>query len=116
MGVLVRKNISVEISSAELLHSGLRRCYPRPVPADSNAHAIDCHNHFGSPRLHQGADAKEGKHNAGFTTWFALQNWKNYSPAKVVEDMDKQGTQTCMLSATTPGAWFGIPKRQGHGP
>jgi predicted TIM-barrel fold metal-dependent hydrolase len=75
-----------------------------------NARAIDCHNHFGSPAYVKALMAKDGKHVAGYTTWFALQNWKNWSPAKAVEDMDKQGTQTCMLSCTTPGAWFGNPE------
>jgi hypothetical protein len=42
-----------------------------------NVHAIDCHNHFASPAYIKALMAKEGKHNAGFTTWFALQNWKN---------------------------------------
>jgi predicted TIM-barrel fold metal-dependent hydrolase len=80
------------------------------APIVPNVHAIDCHNHFASPAYIKALQAKEGKHMAGFTTWFALQNWKNYSPAKVVEDLDKQGTQTAMLSCTTPGAWFGNPE------
>ena len=75
-----------------------------------NARAIDVHNHFGSPAYIKALMAKDGKHNAGYTTWFALQNWKGWSPAKAVEDMDKQGTQTCMISCTTPGAWFGNPE------
>ena len=74
-----------------------------------NARAIDVHNHFSSPVYRQALMAKDGKHNAGFTTWFSLGTWKGWSPAKAVEDMDKQGTQTCMLSCTTPGAWFGNP-------
>lgn len=75
-----------------------------------NARAIDCHNHFSSPAYRQALMAKDGKHVAGFTTWFSLGTWKGWSPAKAVEDMDKQGTQTCMLSCTTPGAWFGNPE------
>ena len=115
MGVLVSKNLTrrdllggaAALGAAALLPKVLAQQQAQQVP---NAHAIDCHNHFGSPAYIKALMAKEGKHNAGFTTWFALQNWKNYSPAKVVEDMDKQGTQTCMLSATTPGAWFGNPE------
>lgn len=83
---------------------------PRANAQVPDAHAIDCHNHFASPAYIKALMAKEGKHVAGYTTWFALQNWKNWSPAKAVEDMDKQGTQTCMLSCTTPGAWFGNPE------
>lgn len=75
-----------------------------------NARAIDCHNHFASPAYIEALMKKDGKHVAGYTTWFALQTWKGWSPAKAVEDMDKQGTQTCMLSCTTPGAWFGNPE------
>ena len=71
--------------------------------------AIDCHTHFASPAYIKALTAKEGHHIAGYTTWFALQTWKGYSPSKVIDDMDQQGVATSMLSCTTPGAWFGDP-------
>jgi predicted TIM-barrel fold metal-dependent hydrolase len=74
-----------------------------------NALAIDCHSHFASPAYIKALTAKQGHHVAGYTTWFGLQNWKGYTPAKVIEDMDQQGVATSMLSCTTPGAWFGDP-------
>ncbi len=71
--------------------------------------AIDCHTHFASPAYIKALTAKEGHHIAGYTTWFALQTWKGYSPSKVIDDMDQQGVATSMISCTTPGAWFGDP-------
>lgn len=72
--------------------------------------AIDCHSHFASPAYIKALTAKEGHHVQGYTTWYALQTWKGYSPSKVIEDMDHQGVAVSMLSCTTPGAWFGDPE------
>src|SRR5262245_29062979 len=33
--------------------------------------------------------------------------WRDYSPAKNIEEMDKAGVRTAMLSPTAPGVWFG---------
>lgn len=33
--------------------------------------------------------------------------WKDYSPAKHIEDMDKAGIVTAMISPTAPSVWFG---------
>jgi 6-methylsalicylate decarboxylase len=76
---------------------------------DANARAIDCHHHFASPAYIKALTAKEGHHMHGFTTWFALNAWKDYSPARTVEIMDRDGVATSMVSCTTPGAWFGNP-------
>ena len=75
----------------------------------ANPRAIDVHQHYSSPAYLKALQAKDGKHTAGYTTWFALQTWNGYSNAKVIEDMDKAGVATGMLSCTTPGVWFGNP-------
>jgi len=97
------------LGAGSLASKGALFGQPGPPPAVPDVHAIDCHNHFASPAYIKALMAKDGKHNAGYTTWFSLQTWKGYSPAKVIEDLDRQGTQTAMLSCTTPGAWFGNP-------
>ena len=35
------------------------------------------------------------------------QTWQLYTPAKAIEDMDRGGVATSLLSVTTPGIWFG---------
>lgn len=47
---------------------------------------------------------------AGYTTWFALDRLKVYTPAKDIEDMDRQGVAGSVLSCTSPGIWFGTPE------
>ena len=88
---------------------GASALLPTAKAESPNRGAIDCHSHFASPSYLKALTAKEGHHVAGYTTWFALQTWKGYSPAKVIDDMDQQGVATSMLSCTTPGAWFGDP-------
>lgn len=81
---------------------------PGPV---ENARAIDCHHHFGSP-AYANAIATHVHHVAGFSVGSEsiTNHWKNYSPAKVVEYMDKQGAAAAVVSCTTPGIWFGDPE------
>jgi predicted TIM-barrel fold metal-dependent hydrolase len=63
----------------------------------AGARRIDVHHHFASPGW-KVALAGDG----------ALNNvWKEWTPARALETMDKSGTQTAMLSVTTPGVWFG---------
>jgi 6-methylsalicylate decarboxylase len=71
--------------------------------------AIDTHQHFASPSYIKALQAKDGHHVAGYTTWFSLKTWNNFSPAHVIEDMDRDGVATGVLSCTTPGVWFGDP-------
>ena len=60
----------------------------------ANPRAIDVHQHFSSPAYLKALQAKDGKHTAGYTTWFSLQTWNGYSNAKVIDDMDKAGVAT----------------------
>src|SRR5579871_3755873 len=70
------------------------------------ARAIDCHHHFVSPAFLKVLLSKEGKKTPGFTSFFPLGLWKNYSPAKDIELMDQQGVATSLLSVTSPGVTF----------
>jgi predicted TIM-barrel fold metal-dependent hydrolase len=65
--------------------------------AGAGARRIDVHHHFASPGW-KNALAGEGALN---------QVWKQWTPQRSLEAMDKSGTQTAMLSVTTPGVWFG---------
>jgi predicted TIM-barrel fold metal-dependent hydrolase len=73
----------------------------------ANPRAIDCHHHFVSPSFLKALMAKEGHPTPGFTSFFPLQLWRNYSPAKDLETMDKDGVATSMISVTAPSVWFG---------
>src|SRR5580692_7042613 len=70
---------------------------------------IDCHHHFVSPAFLKALTAKEGHKVAGFTSFFPLGLWKDYSPAKDIEGMDRDGVATSLISCTAPGVWFGNP-------
>lgn len=68
---------------------------------------IDCHHHFVSPAFLKALTAKQGHKTPGFTSYFPLGLWQNYSPARDIELMDKQGVATAMISVTSPGVYFG---------
>jgi len=78
-----------------------------PVP---NPRVLNCHCHFTSPAYIKAMRAKEGHHVAGYTTWSVLSTWDNYSPAKAVADMDKNGIAASTISLVNPGSWFGDPE------
>src|SRR5438067_7820747 len=68
---------------------------------------IDIHRHFISPAFLKVLNAKTGHKVDGFTNFFPLGPWKDYSPARDIETMDKQGLATAYVSTTSPGTWFG---------
>ena len=76
----------------------------------ANPRIINCHCHFNSPAYRKAMQEKVGKHVEGFTTHYVLNTWDNYSPAKAVEDMDKNGVAASMISLVNPGSWFGDPE------
>lgn len=82
----------------------------RAQTRNPGARALDLHHHFVSPAYVKALSAKEGHHQAGFTTWFALDRLKVYTPAKDIEDMDRDGVAASLLSCTSPGVWFGRPE------
>lgn len=75
-----------------------------------NPRILNCHSHFTSPSYIKAMQAKEGHHVAGYTTWSVLSTWDHYTPAKAVEDMDKNGIGASMISLVNPGSWFGDPE------
>ena len=77
--------------------------------AAAGPRVIDCHHHFVSPAFLKALTAKEGHKVDGFTSFFPLGLWKNYSPAKDIETMDRDGVSTSLISCTAPGVWFGDP-------
>ena len=66
------------------------------------ARRIDIHQHFVSPSFLAFLGAKNA---ASPVPGFAA--WKDYSPARAVETLDRVGIATAMLSITAPGVWFG---------
>ena len=72
--------------------SGLLAQTARPA-SRANPRRIDVHHHMQPPeylRLRRQQTTN-----------------RNWTPAKSVEDMDKNGTATAIASVTTPGVWFG---------
>ncbi|MBI3049589.1 MAG: amidohydrolase [Acidobacteria bacterium] len=65
---------------------------PRPVP-----HRIDVHCHFSAPGFIAAIKARN-------TGQLPLMNW---SVARTLEDMDRDGVATSIVSTSEPGVWFG---------
>jgi predicted TIM-barrel fold metal-dependent hydrolase len=59
---------------------------------------VDVHHHFGSPAFVSMVNTKKSQ---------GYQIWQPYTPARAIEDMDRGGISTAMISITTPGIWFG---------
>jgi predicted TIM-barrel fold metal-dependent hydrolase len=79
----------------------------RAQAPSANPHLIDIHRHFISPAFLKVLNEKQGKKVPGFTGYFPLGPWNNYSPARDIETMDQQGIATSVVSTTSPGTWFG---------
>jgi 6-methylsalicylate decarboxylase len=63
---------------------------------------IDVHQHFVSPSFYATLNEKNATAPVP-----GLGAWKDFSPARAVEELDRVGIATAMLSATAPGVWFG---------
>jgi predicted TIM-barrel fold metal-dependent hydrolase len=73
-----------------------------PVVAPAAPHRIDVHQHFLSPAFYATLNAKNAT-----TPVPGLAAWKDYSPARSLEGLDRIGAATGMVSLTAPGVWFG---------
>jgi predicted TIM-barrel fold metal-dependent hydrolase len=77
----------------------LDRILPAQTPTDIPArpYRIDTHNHFSAPGF---IAAISSRH----TNQRALEQW---TPSKSIEDMDKSGVATSIISTSEPSVWFG---------
>lgn len=70
--------------------------WPSPAPAQAKPMRIDVHHHF-APDFHRDAvSARRGG-----------LRWPTWSQQMSLDDMDKNGIATAMLSVVQPGTWFG---------
>jgi 6-methylsalicylate decarboxylase len=76
---------------------------PRTLLSQPAARRIDVHQHFVSPSYYSMLTARNSP--AAPVPGFAA--WKDYSPARVIEQLDQLGIATAMMSMTAPGVWFG---------
>ena len=84
------------LGAGALLPGGLLRAQ------GSEARRIDVHQHYVSPDYLALLTRKNAVSPvAGFNVW------KDYSPARNLDAMDKAGIATAMLSPTAPGVYFG---------
>jgi 6-methylsalicylate decarboxylase len=89
------------IGASAIVPDVLAEAQTRPTPPNASGVAgpfrIDVHYHGNSP----GFIAAIKAHNTGQT---ALMNW---TPAKALEDMDRDGVATSILSTSEPSVYFG---------
>src|SRR5690242_13744082 len=84
------------VGVASLVPDILSAAQQRPAAA-APAQRIDVHYHGNSP----GFIAAIKAHNTGQT---ALMNW---TPARAIEDMDRDGVATSIMSTSEPSVYFG---------
>ena len=72
------------------------------APAGAKPHRLDVHQHFLSP----GYYALLNKKNA-VAPVPGLAAWKDFTPSRAIEALDRIGVATAMVSVTAPGVWFG---------
>src|SRR5437763_10791022 len=59
---------------------------------------IDVHQHYSSPAYFDLLTKKNA---------ITVNQFRNYTPSRNIEEMDKAGVATAMLSPTAPAVWFG---------
>ena len=67
------------------------------VPPHRIAHRIDTHHHFNTPRWVAAVATRERLNPRA----------RDWTPAQSIDEMDRNGVATSMLSITNPGLWFG---------
>jgi predicted TIM-barrel fold metal-dependent hydrolase len=86
-----------------LAATGTAALLPRGLLAQAPAHRIDVHQHFVSPSYY----AMLTRRNTPAAPVPGFAAWRDFTPARVVENLDGLGIRTAMLSMTAPGVWFG---------
>ncbi len=76
---------------------------PEVTRSQSGTRRIDVHQHFVSPGFHAFLTAK----NSPTSPVPGFAAWRDYSPSWAIEQLDRVGIETAMLSITAPGVWFG---------
>jgi predicted TIM-barrel fold metal-dependent hydrolase len=74
--------------------------FPRaqaPTAVPGRSYRIDAHHHFSAPGFIAAIAARK-------TNQRPLEQW---TPSKSIEDMDKSGVATAMISTSEPSVWFG---------
>src|SRR5207247_10407033 len=64
----------------------------------SDIRRIDVHQHYSSPAYFELLTKKNA---------ITVNQFRNYTPARNIEEIDKAGVATAMLSPTAPAVWFG---------
>ena len=68
------------------------------APAGQTRRIMDVHQHYSSPAYFELLTKKNA---------ITVNQFRNYTPARNIEEMDKAGVATAMLSPTAPAVWFG---------
>lgn len=82
----------------------------RMLTGQGGPRRIDVHQHFISPSFRALLTSK----NSPTSPVPGLAAWRDYSPAWAVEQLDRVGVETAMLSITAPGVWFGDASEAGR--
>ncbi len=70
---------------------------PKAFPVPGRPYRIDTHHHFSAPGFIAAISARKTKQ-------LPLEHW---TPEKSIEDMDKSGVATAIISTSEPSVWFG---------
>src|SRR5665647_3493272 len=92
-GVSRRGLLAQAVGAGAAAATGLK---PYRAAAQAKPSRIDVHHHY-APDFHRDAvSARRGG-----------LRWPTWSPQRSLDDMDKSGIATAILSVVQPGTWFG---------
>jgi predicted TIM-barrel fold metal-dependent hydrolase len=84
-------------ASAATVLRGVPSFAQQPVATPAPLYRIDVHHHFSAPGFIAAIHARK-------TNQIPLEQW---TPQKSIDDMDKSGVATSMISTSEPSVWFG---------
>src|SRR5215470_16228366 len=91
---------------ASAVAAGAAALMPAPLVAQTappKSSIIDVHHHTVPPFWFE--EVKDKIMAQGGVR--IVPNWLGWSPQRAIEEMDKNGVSTAVLSISTPGIWFG---------